>query len=82
MSEVIIYSPSRTRVPFLNVDGNITLSDSKIINLKAGTVFINPEVAHRGQFYFTEGVSGVADLFYCIMKGSNNSYSAIQAAIG
>jgi len=62
--------------------GAVTLSDVSIINLKAGTSAINPEVAHRGQFYFTEGATNVADKLYCIMKGTDNNYSAIQVAIG
>ena len=69
-------------IPAVTLGGTITLTDVAIVNLKAGTTAINPEVAHRGQFYFTEGAAGVADLLYCIMKGTDNNYSAIQVAIG
>jgi len=69
-------------LPAVTLGGAVTLSDVSIINLKAGTAAINPEVAHRGQFYFTEGAAGVADKLYCIMKGDGDAYSAVQVAIG
>jgi len=37
---------------------------------------------HRGFMYFTEGAGGVADKLYCIMKGADDNYTAIQVAIG
>ena len=47
-----------------------------------GTSVLAADAAHRGMFYLTEGGAGVADLLYCIMKGADNNYSAIQVAIG
>jgi len=46
------------------------------------TVPVAADVDHRGWFYFDEGDPGVADKFYCIMKAADNSYSAVQIAIG
>jgi hypothetical protein len=60
--------------------GDITLNDVKVENLKAGTTAINPESAHRGQFYAVEGGAGVADKLYCIMKGTADTYSAVLVA--
>ena len=47
-----------------------------------GTTTLSAEVANRGMFYFTEGTTGVADLLYCIMKETDDGYSAVQVAIG
>ena len=49
---------------------------------KFGVAALNPSVTTRGQFYFTEGGAGVADLLYCVMKGADNNYTAIQVAVG
>ena len=40
------------------------------------------DVAHRGFLYFTEGGAGVADKLYCIMKGTADTYSAVEVASG
>jgi len=37
---------------------------------------------HRGFLYFEEGGAGVADKLYCIMKAADDTYSAVQVAIG
>lgn len=47
-----------------------------------GVAALGADAAHRGMLYFTEGAGGVADKLYCIMKAADNSYSAIQVAIG
>lgn len=61
--------------------GAVTLLDTAINNLKAGTSAINPEVAHRGQMYFVEGSAGVADKLYIIMKNTSDTYEAVEVAI-
>lgn len=63
----------------------ITGAAQPSIDLKLGrfgTAALGADAAHRGMFYFTEGGAGVADLLYCIMKGADNNYSAIQVAVG
>lgn len=49
---------------------------------KFGTSVIAANAAHRGMFYFTESGDGTADLLYCIMKGDDDNYDAIQVAVG
>jgi len=47
-----------------------------------GTTAHAADEAHRGQLYMVEGGADVADLLYCIMKGADNNYTAIQVAVG
>lgn len=61
--------------------GNVTWT-AKAIGLAVGTSSISAEAANRGKFYFTEGGAGVADLLYCVMKGADDNYTAVQVAIG
>lgn len=50
--------------------------------LAVGTAVLTANAANRGRLYFVESAPGAADLLYCIMKETDNSYSAVQVAIG
>ncbi len=61
-------------------NGDLTMASGKGINLS--TSALAAEASNRGQMYYTEGGAGVADKLYCIMKSSEDTYSAVQIAIG
>lgn len=47
-----------------------------------GTATLAATATNRGRFYYTEGIVDVPDKVYCVMKGADNNYSAVQVAIG
>lgn len=51
-------------------------------DFRAGTNALDIDATHRGQLYFIEGGAGVADKLYCVMKGADDSYSAVQITVG
>ncbi len=71
----VVTAASPLTLPTFTAGGAITEG-------KFGTSVITANAAGRGKFYLTEGGAGVADLLYCVLKGADDNYSAIQAAIG
>ena len=59
-----------------------TITGISLTSCEFGTSTLTANSANRGKFYFTEGAGGVADKLYCIMKGTDDNYSAVQVAIG
>lgn len=54
----------------------------QIDDLQVGDGALAAQASNRRKLYFTEGGAGVADKLYCIMKGADDNYSAVQVAIG
>ena len=54
----------------------------QIDDYQVGDGVLAAQASNRRKFYYVEGAGGVADLLYCIMKGADNNYSAVQVAIG
>ena len=50
--------------------------------VKFGTTAYAAIAKNQGFLYFIKGGPGVADKLYCIMKGADNNYTAIQVSIG
>ncbi|MFA5377203.1 MAG: hypothetical protein WC455_15745 [Dehalococcoidia bacterium] len=71
----------RTAAAGVTIDG-VLLKDGAVIGGKFGTAVLTANSGNRGKFYFTEGGAGVADLLFCVMKGADDNYSAVQVAIG
>ncbi len=71
----------RTAAAGVTID-SLQIKDGATVAGKFGTAALTANAGNRGKFYFTEGGAGVADTIYCIMKGADDNYSAVQVAIG
>ncbi len=69
-------------MPAFSYGGAVDANNYQTVNFKVGTAAIAATAANRGKMYVDEGTAGVADKMYCVMKGTADTYTAIQIAIG
>jgi len=73
-------------IPTFNIPlaGNISIIDDRFIQIGKDSdgSLPTPGADYRGKVIRVEGASGVADVLYCCMKKTDNSYAWIQVATG